>query len=132
MSNWSIAIERALENNIPKVDTILEKYPYLSTMADEIRESKLNVIGNLDSYVKMTMESIESTGGKAYLAKNVADAQEILKKIVGTGKKIVMAKSNVAHEIDTIFFSISCASATVFARYALPPVDSMDSMVILT
>ena len=102
MSNWSIAIERALENNIPKVDTILEKYPYLSTMADEIREAKLNVIGNLDSYVKMTMESIESTGGKAYLAKTVADAQEILKKIVGTGKKIVMAKSNVAHEIDTI------------------------------
>ena len=102
MSNWSIAIERALENNIPKVDSILEKYPYLSTMADEIREAKLNVIGNLDSYVKMTMESIESTGGKAYLAKTVADAQEILKKIVGTGKKIVMAKSNVAHEIDTI------------------------------
>ncbi len=102
MSNWSIAIQRALENNIPKVDSILEKYPYLSTMADEIREAKLNVIGNLDSYVKMTMESIESTGGKAYLAKTVADAQEILKKIVGTGKKIVMAKSNVAHEIDTI------------------------------
>ena len=102
MSKWSIAIERALENNIPKVDSILEKYPYLSTMADEIREAKLNVIGNLDSYVKMTMESIESTGGKAYLAKTVADAQEILKKIVGTGKKIVMAKSNVAHEIDTI------------------------------
>ena len=71
-------------------------------MADEIREAKLNVIGNLDSYVKMTMESIESTGGKAYLAKTVADVQEILKKIVGTGKKIVMAKSNVAHEIDTI------------------------------
>jgi L-lactate dehydrogenase complex protein LldG len=102
MSNWSIAIERALENNIPKVDSILEKYPYLVTMADEIREAKMKVIGNLESYVRMTMESIESTGGKAYLAKSVADAQNILNKIVGTGKKIVMAKSNVAHEIDTI------------------------------
>ena len=102
MSNWSIAIERALENNIPKVDSILEKYPYLTTTADEIREAKLKVIGNLDSYVRMTMESIESTGGKAYLAKSIADAQEILNKIVGKGKKVVMAKSNVAHEIDII------------------------------
>ena len=102
MSNWSIAIERALENNVPKVDSILEKYPYLFKMADEIRDAKLKVIADLDSYVKRTMESVEATGGRAYLARTTDEARDILKKIVGTGRKIVMAKSNVAHEIDII------------------------------
>jgi L-lactate dehydrogenase complex protein LldG len=102
MNNWNIAIERALKNNIPKVDSILEKYPYLSGMAEEIRDAKLNVIADLDSYVKQTMESIEATGGKAHLARTKDEARNILKQIVGTGKKIVMAKSNVAHEIDII------------------------------
>ena len=102
MSNWSVAIERALENNIPKVDGILERYPYLKEMAEEVRKTKLAVIGNLDYYVRQAMKSVEDTGGKAYLAGTADEAREILKKIVGTGKKIVMAKSNVAHEIDTI------------------------------
>jgi L-lactate dehydrogenase complex protein LldG len=102
VSNWNIAIERALENNVPKVDAILEKYPYLSQMAEEIREAKLNVIADLDSYVKQTIESVTSTGGRAYLARTTEEARDILKQIVGTGKKIVMAKSNVAHEVDII------------------------------
>ncbi len=102
MSNWSVAIERALENNIPKVDGILERYPYLKEMAEEVRNTKLAVIGNLDYYVRQAIKSVEDTGGKAYLAGTADEAREILKKIVGTGKNIVMAKSNVAHEIDTI------------------------------
>ena len=48
------------------------------------------------------MESVEATGGRAYLARTTDEARDILKKIVGTGRKIVMAKSNVAHEIDII------------------------------
>ncbi len=102
MSNWQIAIERALQNNIPKVDGILEKFPYLKDEAEKLREVKLKVIENLDSYVKQTMESVEATGGKAYYAKGVPEAQEIIRNIVGTGKKLVMAKSNVAHEVGII------------------------------
>lgn len=102
MSGWEIAIERALENNIPKVDAILKKYPYLETYARELRESKMKVIVGLDNYVRQTMDSIEEIGGKAYLAKDADEAREILRKIVGKDKKIVMAKSNVAHEIDAV------------------------------
>ena len=102
MSNWQIAIERALQNNISKVDGILKKFPYLKDEAEKLREVKLKVIENLDSYVKQTMESVEATGGKAYYAKGVPEAQEIIRNIVGTGKKLVMAKSNVAHEVGII------------------------------
>lgn len=102
MSNWEIAIERALENNLPRVDMILKEHPYLADVADKLREAKLKVIGNLEEYVYRTMESIERSGGKPHLANTVEEAREILKNIVGTGKKIVMAKSNVAHEIDVI------------------------------
>ncbi len=99
MSDWQIAIERALENNIPKVEAILKQYPYLKEYGMQLRETKQEVVENLDKYVKQTMESIEKTGGKAYLAKDAEEAREILKKIVGTNKKIVMAKTNVGHEI---------------------------------
>ncbi len=102
MSSWNIAMERALQNNIPKVDAILERYPYLREMAEEVRNTKLSVIERLDEYIQQTMTSIQESGGRAYLARTVDDAKDIIRKIVGTGKKIVMAKSNVAHEIDTI------------------------------
>jgi len=102
MSSWQIAIDRALVNNIPKVDEILEKYSYLNDMAGSLRKAKEEVIQNLDKYVEETMNSVEATGGKAYLTKNVAEAQDILKRIVGRGKKIVIAKSNVAHEIGAV------------------------------
>ena len=99
MSDWKIAIERALENNIPKVEEILEKYPYLRQKASELREVKLRVIDQLDSYIRQTVESVEATGARAYVAKDAAEARKILKQIVGRNKKIVMAKSNVAHEV---------------------------------
>lgn len=102
MSNWSIAIERALENNVPKVDEILSTFPYLRDKAESVRKAKLKVISNLDQYVRKTMESISRSGGKAYLARNPEEAHKLLKEIIGEGKKIVMAKSNVAHEIDII------------------------------
>ncbi|MEM3290222.1 MAG: lactate utilization protein B [Candidatus Micrarchaeaceae archaeon] len=102
MSSWEIAIERALENNIPKVDEIIAKYPYLKDMAESLRKAKMEVLDNLEYYVRKTMHSVEETGGKAYLAKDVKEAQDILRRIIGNKKKIVMAKSNVAHEIGAI------------------------------
>lgn len=95
-------MERALANNIPKVEEILRKFPYLKDYGKDLRGIKLKVIENLEGYVKQTMEAIEDTGGKAHLARDASEAQEILKEIVGGGKKVVMAKSNVAHEIRAI------------------------------
>lgn len=102
MTEWQVAIERALANNIPKVDSILKKFPHLVNDAARLRELKQEVVNDLGEYVKQTMESIEETGGSAYLARDAQDAKRILLDIVGSGKKIVMAKSNVAHEVDAI------------------------------
>lgn len=102
MTQWETAIERALANNIPKVEEILKKFPYLKDKASSLRREKAAVLDDLEKYVKQTMESIKTSGGKPYLAKNVAEAQHILREIVGSGKKIVMAKSNVAHEVDAL------------------------------
>jgi L-lactate dehydrogenase complex protein LldG len=102
MRNWEIAIERGIQNNIPKVDSILERYPYLKEMAKQVRDSKLEVIANMDSYVKQTMKSLEESGCSVHYARGVEDARDIIRTIVGSGKKIVMAKSNVAHEINII------------------------------
>jgi len=57
------------------------------------------VIKNLDHYVEMTMKSVQRTGGKAYLANDAKEAREIVGKIVGTGKRVVLGKSMVAFEI---------------------------------
>lgn len=113
MSDWEIAIERALDNNIPKVEEILKNFPYVKKLAEELRETKLHVIENLEHYVKKTMQAVESNGGKAYLAKDVKEAQNILRKIAGQNKKVVMAKSNVAHEIDAIG-TLKSANNSVF------------------
>lgn len=102
MTQWEIAIERALANNIPKVDSILEQFPYLREKAADLRKAKTEVIGRMESYVRQTMASVEASGGRAYLAHTVKDAQDLLKGIIGSGKKVVMAKSNVAHEVDAI------------------------------
>ncbi len=99
MSDWNIAIERALQTIVPTVERILEEYPYLPQKAENLREVKMGVIENLESYVSKTMRSIEKSGGKAYLAKDVTEARSIVRSIVDSGKKVVMSKSNVAHEI---------------------------------
>lgn len=104
MKNWEIAIDRAMSNNIPKVEEILKKFPYLTEKAEKLRRNKAEVIDNLDSYVLQTIESIRTSGGIPHLAKDVKEARKILSDIVGTGKKIVMAKSNVAHEVDVAGF----------------------------
>ena len=100
MSDWQIAIERALENNIPKVEEILNRYPYLKGYGIQLRQTKEEVVNNLEKYVEQTMESVRRTGGKVYLAKDAEEAREILRNIVGSNKKIVMAKTNVGHEIN--------------------------------
>lgn len=102
MSDWEIAIERAKSNNMPKVDSILTNFSYLSQHAKELRETKLRVIQDLEMYVEKTMHSVEASGGRAYLARTREDAQRIIKEIAGGNKKVVMAKSNVAHEINVI------------------------------
>lgn len=96
---WDVAIERALQNNIPRVEQILSENPYILDLAREIRETKLAVLEHLDDYVQKTIRAVERTGGRAYLARDAEEARKIVDDIIGERKRVVFSKSNVAYEV---------------------------------
>ncbi|BAB59734.1 iron-sulfur protein [Thermoplasma volcanium GSS1] len=97
--NWSQIISLVSAGNYMEVEKILQDYPYIVDMADHLREQKLKVIANLDTYVKRTMDSVEKLGGHAYLAKDKDEARKIIGDLVGEKKTVVFSKTNVAYEI---------------------------------
>ncbi|AAY80977.1 LUD domain-containing protein [Sulfolobus acidocaldarius] len=99
MSEWEIAVNRAINNNVPKVFQILNKYPYILELAKKLREAKLQVLSNPEKYIEETINSVKRIGGNAYFVRDANEAREVISKIVGSGKKVVMGKSMVAYEI---------------------------------
>ena len=96
--NWEETIDPVIMDNARKVDEILEKFPYVKDLAERLRERKMKVIENLEFYVEQTIKNVEKLGGKAYLAKTKEEANRIIGEIVGSEKKVVLSKSNVAYE----------------------------------
>ncbi|AWR96942.1 lactate utilization protein [Acidianus sulfidivorans JP7] len=99
MSDWDIAIKRGVEHNIPRVYKVLKEHPYIEDLARKVREGKIEVLSKLDEYIEMTMKSVKNIGGNVYYAEDAEKAREIVGKIVGTNKKIVLGKSMVAYEV---------------------------------
>ncbi|MEM0373633.1 MAG: lactate utilization protein B [Sulfolobaceae archaeon] len=99
MEFWEVAIERAISNHLPRVKVVLDNFPYVIEMARKLREAKLEVIKNIDYYIDRTISAVKFFGGNAYFARTPEEAREIVGKIVGKGKLIVMGKSMVAYEV---------------------------------
>lgn len=99
LDKWQELFQRAAEGALVRIDGILRDYGYVQELARRVREVKLEVIKNLDHYIEQTKKSVESLGGRAYLAETAEDAKEIVGKIVGKGKVVVFGKSNTALEI---------------------------------
>ena len=99
MSEWDIAVERTINNNVPRVHKILSQYPYIQDLARELREAKLEVINNLEYFIQQALESVKKIGGNAYYVSSLYEAREIVGKIVGKDKIVVMGKSMVAYEL---------------------------------
>ena len=97
--SWDEAIERVVSHGVPRVYEILQRHPYLEELAKRLRKAKEEVIKNLDHYVEQTMKAVERNGGRAYLARDPKEAREIVGKIVGSGKKVILGKSMVAYEV---------------------------------
>ncbi len=105
--SWLELITRISTNNYLEVERILKSHPYVRDAAKRLRERKMAVIENLDDYVKATMESVSRIGGHAYLAKDKQEAREIVSKILGDKKLVVMSKTNAAYEVNLREFLIS-------------------------
>ena len=96
---WDVAVNRAILNNAPKVQRILDENPYIKDVAAALRKTKNVVLDNIDSYISRTEESVKRTGGHFHFAKNSEEAMKIVREILGDNTKIVLSKSNVLYEI---------------------------------
>lgn len=96
---WSSALERTVHNLLPKIDRILSDHPYIKDYADRLTKAKTKVLDNLDDYIKMTVESVEKSGGVPHLVKDKKEAQTLVRDICGRDGVILFAKSNVALEL---------------------------------
>lgn len=95
---WTDVADLVIRGNNREVEKILQDYPYIGDLANDLREKKMKVIENLPYYIDLTIRNVEKLGGHAYLAKDAAHARKIIGEIVGTKKTVVFAKSNVAYE----------------------------------
>ena len=60
-NEWDVAVNRAILNNAPKVQRILDENPYIRDVAAELRKTKNGVLDNIDSYISRTEESVKRT-----------------------------------------------------------------------
>jgi len=97
--NWIDLMSMVSSGNYAEVEKVLTEYPYIAELADHLRDQKMKVIENLDSYVSLTIKNVERLGGHAYLAKDKEEARKIAGDLVGDNKTVVFSKTNVAYEI---------------------------------
>ena len=93
------ALRRAVESFRKNRDRALEAFPYVKEEAKKLIETKNQVIDNFDYYIEKTMKVVESMHAIPYYAEAADEALDIMKKIVGTGKTIVKAKSITSEEL---------------------------------
>nr|KJR74149.1 MAG: (Fe-S)-binding protein [Thermoproteus sp. AZ2] len=96
---WQELFAKASDAALRRIDEALSRHSYLEQLAKRLREVKLEVINNLDYYIEEAVKSVERVGGKAYLAEDGETAREIIGRIVGSGKVVVLGKSNTALEV---------------------------------
>jgi L-lactate dehydrogenase complex protein LldG len=92
-------VMRAGVNAQEKVVRVLERYPMLLEKAKRVKEVKERALKELDKLVEEAIKSIERSGGRAYFAEDADKAREIVGRIVGSGKVVVMSKSMAAEEV---------------------------------
>ncbi len=94
-----LALSRGIASYRGNVNKAMAKFPHSIKMAEEVKEIKSRAIGEMQKLAEQASEVIEENHGKAYIAKTAEDALEIVDKLVGKGKLIVMGKSMTAEEI---------------------------------
>jgi len=93
-------LQEALHTYVPeseeRVRRFLESRPDIAQLAREVRAIKEYSIAHLDELIDQAMSSFKAVGATPHYASDAAEAREIVGKLVGTGKVIVMSKSMTA------------------------------------
>jgi L-lactate dehydrogenase complex protein LldG len=92
-------VRRATEVAEPRTIEILRSMPWIEKLAREVEEAKRKVIENLDYFIELTVKALRASRAEVYIASTAEEARDIVAKIVGKGKTVVMSKSMTAEEI---------------------------------
>lgn len=93
------ALDRTVISYWEKRKVVVEGYPRIRELADEVRKIKEWSIDRMDELVGKAAESVERRGGQAYIAGTAEEARRIVDEIIGTGKIVVKAKSMTTEEL---------------------------------
>ncbi len=94
-----LALTRAIASYRANVDNALKKFPHTVKLAEEVREIKSRSIGEMENLADQAKEAVEANHGKAYIARTVKEALDIIGNLTGKGKLVVKAKSMTSEEI---------------------------------
>ncbi|AFZ70770.1 hypothetical protein Calag_1048 [Caldisphaera lagunensis DSM 15908] len=93
----------ALESSVPmsekRVLDFLNNHDDIVKLAKEVENIKNEVLSNIDYYIDMVFKSLKSINGNPYYANTKDDVLNIIDKIVGEKKRIILSKSMVAEEV---------------------------------
>ncbi|MGI6449683.1 MAG: LUD domain-containing protein [Desulfitobacteriia bacterium] len=98
-TNINNAMTRAVKSYRENVANALERYPHTPELANEVRKIKEYSIQHNQELLAQAMEAIEKNKGKAFFAKDRAEALKIITEIIGIGKTVVKGKSMLGEEL---------------------------------
>ena len=77
----------------------MRKYPHTIGLAEEVRGIKEKATGEMEKLAEQACAALEENKGKAYIAKTIPEALDIIGNLVGKDKLIVKGKSMTSEEI---------------------------------
>ncbi|MCS7107697.1 MAG: lactate utilization protein [Acidilobaceae archaeon] len=93
------ALSKASLGTQAKVEEVLRSRPELLALAEEVREIKRAAIARLDELLEQAMNSLRAVRATPHLAETAEEAREIVGKLIGRGKLVVLSKSMAAAEV---------------------------------
>jgi L-lactate dehydrogenase complex protein LldG len=97
--NLRTGISRSIAAYRLNVTKSIEKFPHSIELAKEVRKIKEKSIPQMETLAAQACEAIQEKKGHAHIAKTGEEAMNIIKKIVGKGKLVVLGKTMTGLEI---------------------------------
>ena len=96
-------LQEALHQYVPgseeRVREFLARRPDIKELAREVKSIKEYSIAHLDELIDQAMESLKSVGAVPHYASDSGEARDLVLRLVGKGKLVVMSKSMTAEEV---------------------------------